>query len=104
MSTPTDNPTPATDVPADVPDSAIGTTPAYERAAFMDRAAKAVWAFITAFALAMANAIIPVLIDGHFPTSVEWITAIGIGLAGAYGVGHVTYAVTNKPEAYGSDA
>lgn len=104
MSTPTDNPTPATDVPADVPDSAIGTTPAYERAAFMDRAAKAVWAFITAFALAMANAIIPVLIDGRFPTSVEWITAFGIGLAGAYGVGHVTYAVTNKPEAYGSDA
>jgi uncharacterized RDD family membrane protein YckC len=72
-----------------------------ETVKFVERAAKAVWAFITSFALAMATVIIPMLIAGHWPTLTEWLTGIGVGLAGAFGVGATVYNVRNKDASVG---
>lgn len=72
-----------------------------ETVKFIERAAKAVYAFATAFIVAMASAILPTLIAGRFPNLAEWISGIGIGLAGALGVGATVYKVRNKDASVG---
>lgn len=76
-------------------DALVNGTP-QEKKAFVERAAKAVWGFITAFILAAIVALIPPMIAGRFPAPEEWITALGLGLAGAFGVGSAVYHVSNK--------
>lgn len=72
-----------------------------ETVKFIERAAKAVYGFITAFVVAMASAVLPPLISGRFPNLAEWISGIGIGLAGALGVGATVYKVRNKDASVG---
>lgn len=90
-----------------IPDTTQESTPIHDALAnpvkqetvkFIEKAAKAVWAFICAFATALIITIIPHLLEGRMPTEAEWIFGIGMGLAAAYGTGQVVYSVTNKTQ------
>lgn len=63
---------------------------------FVEKAAKAVWAFICAFVTSLVAAVIPYLMLGRMPTLPEWLASIGIALGAAYGTGQAVYSVTNK--------
>lgn len=63
---------------------------------FVEKAAKAIWAFALTFITAAVVCIIPILLTGRVPSTPELITALGLGLAGAYGTGQTVYSVTNK--------
>lgn len=91
----TDNTNPSTEETTPIHDNLANPVKQAELK-FIEKAAKAVWAFVCAFATALIITIIPHLLEGRMPTEAEWIFGIGMGLAAAYGTGQVVYSVTNK--------
>lgn len=63
---------------------------------FIEKAAKAVWAFICAFAFAFVSGIVTPLFAGRFPTMPEYLASVAMGLVAAFGTGSAVYSVTNK--------
>lgn len=74
----------------------MGSNPKEDKLAFVEKAGKAVWAFICTFIAGAIIAIIPPLLAGHVPSNEEVMIGIGMGLAAAYGTGQTVYSVTNK--------